>query len=74
MAGYNLVRALLAPLRKHELLTLYLRAYPGCDADMAAGLSREGLIGGLLDYSERPRPPRARRAGGSAHGWPGEAG
>jgi len=70
MAGYDERKTQLAPLRKHELLTLYLRAYPGCDADQAAAMSRDALIAGLLDYAERPR---VRRAGGSAAGWPGEA-
>ena len=70
MAGYNRVLSRLAPLRKTQLLTLYLRAYPGCDADLAAAMSRDALIAGLLDYADRPP---VRRAGGSVAGRPGEA-
>jgi hypothetical protein len=52
---YSELKAKLDPLRKIDLLTLYLQAYPGRPGDVAAGMSRDALISGLLDYADGSR-------------------
>jgi hypothetical protein len=53
--GYSRHLAVLAPLTRFKLLTLYVQAYPEVTPETASGMSRDALIAGLLEYVDRER-------------------